>query len=108
MCAILRQVTYKAALHMTFFFFSYTGFSRTTVDLLNKHEADYSSFDILTDEEVRQGLKSYSNWPTYPQVCCLLLLLCKFKYVILWFRYLLIYASLIHVILLIRDRKKYN
>ncbi|XP_045606464.1 glutaredoxin 3 isoform X1 [Procambarus clarkii] len=44
------------------------GFSRTTIDLLNKHEADYSSFDILTDEEVRQGLKTYSNWPTYPQV----------------------------------------
>lgn len=44
------------------------GFSRTTVDLLNKHEAEYSSFDILSDEEVRQGLKSYSNWPTYPQL----------------------------------------
>jgi glutaredoxin-related protein len=24
--------------------------------------------DILTDEEVRQGLKTFSNWPTYPQV----------------------------------------
>ena len=27
-----------------------------------------NSDDILTDEEVRQGLKSFSNWPTYPQV----------------------------------------
>ncbi|KAK8742299.1 hypothetical protein OTU49_001784 [Cherax quadricarinatus] len=44
------------------------GFSRTTIELLNKHEADYSSFNILTDEEVRQGLKTYSNWPTYPQL----------------------------------------
>jgi len=26
------------------------------------------SFDILSDEEVRQGLKEYSKWPTYPQV----------------------------------------
>lgn len=52
----------------------FPGFSRTTVDLLNQHEADYSSFDILTDEEVRQGLKTYSNWPTYPQVCPLLML----------------------------------
>ncbi|KAK8405322.1 hypothetical protein O3P69_001706 [Scylla paramamosain] len=43
------------------------GFSRTTIELLNKLEADYSSFDILSDEEVRQGLKTYSNWPTYPQ-----------------------------------------
>lgn len=28
----------------------------------------YGTFDILTDEEVRQGLKTYSDWPTYPQV----------------------------------------
>jgi glutaredoxin-related protein len=28
----------------------------------------YSSFDILSDEEVRQGLKEYSKWPTYPQL----------------------------------------
>jgi glutaredoxin-related protein len=28
----------------------------------------FDTFDILTDEEVRQGLKTYSNWPTYPQV----------------------------------------
>lgn len=44
------------------------GFSRTTVELLGKHDAEYSTFDILTDEEVRQGLKTYSNWPTYPQL----------------------------------------
>lgn len=28
----------------------------------------FSSFDILTDEEIRQGLKEYSDWPTYPQL----------------------------------------
>lgn len=28
----------------------------------------YETFDILNDEEVRQGLKTYSDWPTYPQV----------------------------------------
>jgi glutaredoxin-related protein len=28
----------------------------------------YETFDILTDEEVRQGLKTFSDWPTYPQV----------------------------------------
>jgi len=44
------------------------GFSRTTIELMGKHEADYSTFDILTDEDVRQGLKTYSNWPTYPQL----------------------------------------
>ncbi|PFX21574.1 glutaredoxin-3-like [Stylophora pistillata] len=44
------------------------GFSRQMIELLNSHEADYSHFDILTDNEVRQGLKVYSNWPTYPQL----------------------------------------
>ena len=29
---------------------------------------NYETFDILGDEEVRQGLKSFSNWPTYPQL----------------------------------------
>lgn len=28
----------------------------------------YETFDILSDEEVRQGLKIYSDWPTYPQL----------------------------------------
>lgn len=30
--------------------------------------ANYETFDILSDEEVRQGLKTYSEWPTYPQL----------------------------------------
>jgi glutaredoxin-related protein len=28
----------------------------------------FGSFDILSDNEVREGLKKYSNWPTYPQL----------------------------------------
>ena len=28
----------------------------------------YDTFDILGDEDVRQGLKTFSNWPTYPQL----------------------------------------
>jgi Grx4 family monothiol glutaredoxin len=28
----------------------------------------FDTFDILGDEAVRQGLKEYSNWPTYPQL----------------------------------------
>uniref|UniRef100_A0A4W4EEG6 Thioredoxin domain-containing protein n=1 Tax=Electrophorus electricus TaxID=8005 RepID=A0A4W4EEG6_ELEEL len=44
------------------------GFSRQIVQILKDHNIQYSSFDILSDEEVRQGLKTYSNWPTYPQV----------------------------------------
>lgn len=45
------------------------GFSKTTVGILAEYaEVKYSTFDILTDDEVRQGLKEYSNWPTYPQL----------------------------------------
>ncbi|KAF7656815.1 hypothetical protein LDENG_00035910 [Lucifuga dentata] len=44
------------------------GFSRQILELLNGTGVDYDTFDILQDEEVRQGLKTYSNWPTYPQL----------------------------------------
>ena len=44
------------------------GFSRQICEILNKSGKEYTTFDILTDEEVRQGLKTYSNWPTYPQL----------------------------------------
>lgn len=44
------------------------GFSRQIVGILKEHSVQFSSFDILSDEEVRQGLKTYSNWPTYPQL----------------------------------------
>ncbi|XP_067101312.1 glutaredoxin 3 [Osmerus mordax] len=44
------------------------GFSRQILELMNSSGVEYSTFDILQDEEVRQGLKTYSNWPTYPQV----------------------------------------
>ncbi|KAI9150901.1 glutaredoxin [Blastocladiella emersonii ATCC 22665] len=43
------------------------GFSRQTIELLTKYEARYSTFNILADEQVRQALKVFSNWPTYPQ-----------------------------------------
>lgn len=46
------------------------GFSRTLVGLLREEEIDFDSFDILEDQDVRQGLKELSNWPTYPQVRC--------------------------------------
>ncbi|RAL39419.1 hypothetical protein DM860_002952 [Cuscuta australis] len=44
------------------------GFSRKVVDILNQEKVGFKSFDILTDEEVRQGLKVYSNWSSYPQL----------------------------------------
>jgi Grx4 family monothiol glutaredoxin len=44
------------------------GFSRRIVELLDEQGVAYDAFNILEDEEVRQGLKEYSNWPTFPQL----------------------------------------
>lgn len=44
------------------------GFSRTMVQILQKESIAFDTFDILEDEIVRQELKRYSNWPTYPQL----------------------------------------
>jgi monothiol glutaredoxin len=44
------------------------GFSANTCGILNQIGKEYKTFDILSDPEIRQGLKEYSNWPTFPQV----------------------------------------
>jgi len=44
------------------------GFSRQIVAILDGTGSKYSTFDILKDENVRQGLKTYAEWPTYPQL----------------------------------------
>lgn len=44
------------------------GFTRELLSLLDSHAIEYGYFDILQDETVRQGLKEFSSWPTYPQV----------------------------------------
>jgi Grx4 family monothiol glutaredoxin len=46
------------------------GFSSKVVNALKEEGVEFGSFDILTDEEVRQGLKTFSNWPTFPQLYC--------------------------------------
>jgi len=49
-------------------------FSRATMELLTQVQSDFlsnkdfSSFNILEDEDVRQGIKDYSKWPTFPQL----------------------------------------
>jgi len=44
------------------------GFTARIVDLLAQLPIQYTPVNILDDDEVCEGLKSYSNWPTYPQV----------------------------------------
>ncbi|KAG1735344.1 thioredoxin-like protein [Suillus paluster] len=43
------------------------GFSRTAVALLREKNVTFTHFDILSDESVRQGLKTLNDWPTFPQ-----------------------------------------
>ncbi|OAA63921.1 monothiol glutaredoxin-4 [Cordyceps fumosorosea ARSEF 2679] len=44
------------------------GFSRQMVGILRENSVKYGFFNILADDEVRQGLKEYAEWPTYPQL----------------------------------------
>lgn len=44
------------------------GFSNNVVQILNMLAVPYDTFDVLSDPEIRQGIKEYSNWPTIPQV----------------------------------------
>ena len=44
------------------------GFTKQLLALLNEQGVQFGSFDILSDPAVREGLKSFSNWPTYPQL----------------------------------------
>ena len=44
------------------------GFSSKTVGLLDSILNDYSSVDVLEDQDVREGIKVFGNWPTIPQL----------------------------------------
>ncbi|MCJ1370347.1 monothiol glutaredoxin grx4 [Loxospora ochrophaea] len=44
------------------------GFSRQLVGLLRENGVRYGFFNILADEDVRQGLKVWADWPTFPQL----------------------------------------
>lgn len=47
------------------------GFSRASVQILGLQGVDpdkFTAYNVLQDEEVRQGIKEYSNWPTIPQL----------------------------------------
>ena len=48
--------------------FPQCGFSGQAVAALNAIGKPYAFVNIFEDEEIRQGLKAYSNWPTFPQL----------------------------------------
>jgi monothiol glutaredoxin len=49
--------------------FPQCGFSNTAVQILNAVTPNqaFETFDVLADNEIREGIKQYSNWPTIPQ-----------------------------------------
>ncbi len=44
------------------------GFSAKVVEILNTLGQPYKAIDVLSDPSIRNGIKTYSNWPTIPQV----------------------------------------
>jgi monothiol glutaredoxin len=48
--------------------FPQCGFSARAVAILNELGAKFSSVDVLENEEIRQAIKEYGNWPTIPQL----------------------------------------
>ncbi|MBN3886594.1 MULTISPECIES: Grx4 family monothiol glutaredoxin [unclassified Nostoc] len=44
------------------------GFSNNVVQILNTLGVPFETVDVLSDPEIRQGIKEYSSWPTIPQV----------------------------------------
>jgi monothiol glutaredoxin len=48
--------------------FPQCGFSGQVVQILDYLGVDYKGINVLTSDELRQGIKEYSNWPTIPQL----------------------------------------
>ena len=48
--------------------FPQCGFSSRAVGILNHLGVEFESVDVLQDQDVRQGIKAFSDWPTIPQL----------------------------------------
>ena len=48
--------------------FPQCGFSGQVVQMLDYLGVDYKGINVLSDMEIREGIKAYSNWPTIPQL----------------------------------------
>ena len=44
------------------------GFSNNVVQILHSLGVAFETFDVLSDMEIRQGIKEFSSWPTIPQI----------------------------------------
>ncbi|MCJ7421822.1 Grx4 family monothiol glutaredoxin [Sphingomicrobium astaxanthinifaciens] len=48
--------------------FPQCGFSSRAVAILDRLGTEFETVDVLQDQEIRQGIKDYSDWPTIPQL----------------------------------------
>lgn len=70
----VKRVTDLVDAHRVFLFmkgspiFPQCGFSAKAVAMLRARGVDFGSFNVLSDDEVRQGAKEYASWPTIPQL----------------------------------------
>ena len=48
--------------------FPQCGFSGRVIKILERCNVAYQEYDVLEDSELRDGIKSFSNWPTIPQL----------------------------------------
>ena len=48
--------------------FPQCGFSSRAIAILDHLGTGYETVDVLADQDVRQGIKAYSDWPTIPQL----------------------------------------
>ena len=48
--------------------FPQCGFSAVTVQILNHVGVKFKAVNVLEDQDVREGIKAFSNWPTIPQL----------------------------------------
>ena len=44
------------------------GFSGLVVNILKKHDCDFFDVNVLEDNDLREGVKLYTDWPTIPQL----------------------------------------
>ena len=48
--------------------FPQCGFSSTSCQILDASGISYETIDVLQDPDIREGIKTFSNWPTIPQL----------------------------------------
>ncbi len=71
---IERQIRDTIASHDTVLFMKGTkdepqcGFSAQVVQVLREHRVVFHDVDVLSDEDLREGIKVFTNWPTVPQL----------------------------------------